>query len=133
LLLLFLGAMLPAVQIPGANHQAPMKVVPSVDLTCYAGKCYEIARLTNCFQRDCASDTTAFYALRPDSKITVVNACRTSEGRVKSASPQHPPAETLPIKASDDRGVVRMRVAWGVFPGQAGAPEPALAQELNER
>ena len=42
-------------------------------------------------------------------------------------------AETLPIKASDDRGVVRMRVAWGVFPGQACAPEPALAQELNER
>jgi apolipoprotein D and lipocalin family protein len=85
LLLLILGAMLPAVQIPGANHQAPMKVVPSVDLTCYAGKWYEIARLTSCFQRDCASDTTAFYPLRPDSKITVVNACRTSEGRIKSA------------------------------------------------
>ena len=83
LLLLILGTMLPAVPIPGANHQAPMRVVPSVDLTRYAGKWYEIVRLPNRFQRDCASDTTASYALRPDGRITVVNACRTSEGRIK--------------------------------------------------
>ena len=86
LLLLILGTMLPAVPIPGANRQAPMRVVPSVDLTRYAGKWYEIARLPNRFQRDCASDTTASYALRPDGRITVVNTCRTSEGRVKSAT-----------------------------------------------
>jgi apolipoprotein D and lipocalin family protein len=86
LILLILGMMLPAVPIPGANHQAPMKVVPLVDLTRYAGKWYEIARLPNRFQRDCASDTTASYVLRKDGRITVVNACRTSEGRVKSAT-----------------------------------------------
>lgn len=63
-----------------------MRVVPSVDLTRYAGKWYEIARLPNRFQRDCASDTTASYVLRKDGRITVVNACRTSEGRVKSAT-----------------------------------------------
>jgi apolipoprotein D and lipocalin family protein len=86
LLLLMLGAMLPAVATFGAKPPAPMQVVPSVDLTRYAGKWYEIARLPNRFQRDCASDTTASYALRPDGKITVINSCRTSEGRIKSAT-----------------------------------------------
>jgi apolipoprotein D and lipocalin family protein len=63
-----------------------MQVVPSVDLTRYAGKWYEIARLPNRFQRDCASDTSATYTLRPDGKITVLNQCRQSDGRVKSAT-----------------------------------------------
>jgi apolipoprotein D and lipocalin family protein len=69
-----------------AGKQAPMQVVPSVDLTRYAGKWYEIARLPNRFQRDCASDTSATYTLRPDGKITVLNQCRQSDGRVKSAT-----------------------------------------------
>lgn len=47
---------------------------------------YEIARLPNRFQRDCASDTSATYTLRPDGKITVLNQCRQSDGRVKSAT-----------------------------------------------
>ena len=38
------------------------------------------------FQRDCASDTTASCTLRPDGQITVVKACRTSQGRFKSAA-----------------------------------------------
>ena len=62
-----------------------MQVVPSVDLARYAGKWYEIARLPNRFQRDCASDTTASYTLRPDGKIKVVNECREPGGRLKSA------------------------------------------------
>jgi apolipoprotein D and lipocalin family protein len=78
--------MLPAVQIPAAKPEPPMRVVPSVDLTRYTGKWYEIARLPNRFQRDCASDTTASYTLRPDGKITVVNACRTSDGKAKTAA-----------------------------------------------
>ena len=86
LLLLILGTMSPAVATSGAKPHAPMQVVPSVDLTRYAGKWYEIARLPNRFQRDCASDITASYALRPDGKITVINSCRTSEGRIKSAT-----------------------------------------------
>jgi len=86
LLLLILGTMLPVAPIPGAKPEAPMRVVPSVDLARYAGKWYEIARLPNRFQRSCASDTTASYTLRPDGKITVVNACRTSEGKAKTAT-----------------------------------------------
>jgi apolipoprotein D and lipocalin family protein len=86
LLPLILGTMLPVVPIHAADKQAPMQVVSSVDLARYAGKWYEIARLPNRFQRDCASDTTASYTLRLDGKITVVNACRTSEGKAKTAT-----------------------------------------------
>ena len=56
-----------------------------MDLARYAGKWYEIARLPNRFQRDCAANTTATYTLRPDGKITVVNECRKADGRTKSA------------------------------------------------
>ncbi len=69
----------------GAAHNHPqLQVVPSVDLARYAGKWYEIARLPNRFQRDCAADTSATYTLRPDGKITVINECRKADGRVKS-------------------------------------------------
>jgi len=80
-----LGAMFSALPTRVAGEPAPVQVVPSVDLTRYAGKWHEIARLPNRFQRDCVSDTTASYTLRPDGKITVVNECRTKEGRQKSA------------------------------------------------
>ena len=79
------SVLLPAIPLLGAADQAPMRVVPSVDLARYAGKWYEIARLPNRFQRDCATDTAASYTLRPDGKITVVNSCRTPGGKVKSA------------------------------------------------
>jgi len=74
-----------AAAVGSEDEQRPMQVVPSVDLTRYAGKWYEVARLPNRFQRDCAGDTTASYELRPDGKITVINACRTPEGKVKTA------------------------------------------------
>jgi apolipoprotein D and lipocalin family protein len=63
----------------------PVQAVPSVNLDRYMGKWYEIARLPNRFQRECASDTTASYTLRPNGKITVINECRKSDGRLKSA------------------------------------------------
>ena len=63
-----------------------MRVVPQVDLSRYAGKWFEIARLPNRFQRKCASDTTATYKLRPDGKIEVRNECRTADGGTTSAT-----------------------------------------------
>jgi apolipoprotein D and lipocalin family protein len=74
-----------AVPADRASDRRPVRVAPSVDLARYAGKWYEIARLPNRFQRDCASDTTATYTLRPDGKVTVVNECRGPDGRLKSA------------------------------------------------
>jgi apolipoprotein D and lipocalin family protein len=76
---------LPALAIGLQAEPPPLTVVPSVDLKRYAGTWYEIARYPNRFQRDCASDTVATYTLRPDGKITVLNQCRTAEGKTKSA------------------------------------------------
>jgi apolipoprotein D and lipocalin family protein len=85
MLLLTIAAIWWAKPIPAANSQPPLQVAPSVDLARYAGKWYEIARLPNRFQRDCAANTAATYTLRPDGKITVVNECRKADGRMKSA------------------------------------------------
>ncbi len=64
--------------------ERPLQVVPAVDLARYSGKWYEIARLPNRFQRKCVSDTSATYTLRADGRITVVNECRTADGRITS-------------------------------------------------
>ena len=40
-----------------------LNVVPSVDLNRYTGTWYEIARLPNQYQNDCAGDVTATYTL----------------------------------------------------------------------
>lgn len=85
ILLLVLGAVSPAVLLQADAEPAPMEVVPSVDLERYAGKWYEIARYPNRFQRSCAGETTATYTLRPDGKITVLNECRSTDGKMKSA------------------------------------------------
>lgn len=65
---------------------APLASVNSVDLQRYVGKWYEIARYPARFQRDCASDATADYELRPNGKVGVVNTCRKSDGKIKKAS-----------------------------------------------
>ena len=51
------------------RHGAPLQVVQTVDYQKYAGTWYEIARLPNRFQRECASDVTAHYAPRPDPLV----------------------------------------------------------------
>lgn len=60
-------------------------VVPSVDLTRYQGKWYEIARFPNRFEKSCASDVSATYTLNSDQTIRVVNECRKADGRMKRA------------------------------------------------
>jgi len=84
--LLSLGTLWTAAPLLAAGPLPPLQVVPSVELSRYAGKWYEIARLPNRFQRACDAGTTATYTLRPDGKITVLNECRTTDGRLKSAA-----------------------------------------------
>ena len=66
------------------RRPAPVEVVPAVDLDRYAGRWYEIARLPNRFQDDCGCCVTATYTRREDGRLTVVNACRTTDGKAKS-------------------------------------------------
>jgi apolipoprotein D and lipocalin family protein len=63
----------------------PVDVVPSVDLGRYAGTWYEIARLPNWFQKQCAGDVTATYTLLNDGTIKVVNSCRKEDGQIAQA------------------------------------------------
>ena len=62
-----------------------LEVVPSVDLTRYAGRWYEIARLPNGFQKKCADRVSANYTMRADGKIEVVNRCRKASGEYATA------------------------------------------------
>lgn len=78
----------------------PLETVTGVDIKRYVGRWYEIARLPNRFQEDCAGDVTATYSLREDGEINVVNRCRKSdgemseaEGRAKRADREEPPSK----------------------------------------
>jgi len=61
------------IQKQGALLPPPV-VVPSVDLTRYAGTWYEIAGYPNRFQKGC-TETSAVYTLLPDGTIEVLNRC----------------------------------------------------------
>jgi apolipoprotein D and lipocalin family protein len=69
-----------------------------VDLQKYSGVWYEIARLPNKFQKDCAGDVSAEYKLREDGKINVVNRCREA-GKEKPKE-----AEGVARVAAEDNG-----------------------------
>jgi apolipoprotein D and lipocalin family protein len=64
---------------------APPQTHDAVDLDRYAGTWYEIAKLPNPFQRDCAGDATADYERLADGRIRVVNRCREASGALIEA------------------------------------------------
>jgi lipocalin len=67
------------------DDPAPVTTVSFLDLECYVGSWFEIAKIPNRFQEQCASETTAEYALREDGKITVVNRCLEEDGSLDEA------------------------------------------------
>jgi len=67
------------------EHRTPLDVVPSVDLSRYAGKWYEIARLPNRYEKRCTSDVTATYTLLENGRLKVVNECRQRNGQISRA------------------------------------------------
>ncbi len=83
-----------------------------VDLTRYAGRWYEIARLPNRFQRQCAGDVRATYSLRPDGQVTVVNECRRPDGSTARAQGV---ARRADEKGPASRLKVRFAPAWLSF------------------
>jgi len=68
-----------------ARTQPVLIPVASVDLNRYAGIWYEIAKIPNRFQKQCARDTLAQYTLRADGRIDVVNQCIKRNGSVDQA------------------------------------------------
>ena len=68
------------------DRKAELEVVGAVDLSRYAGRWYEIARLPNRFEKKCADSVTATYTLRSDGKVDVVNRCRKANGKYTTAT-----------------------------------------------
>jgi len=62
-----------------------VRSVPAVDLTRYAGRWHEVARLPNRFEKACDRNTTADYELLADGAIRVVNTCRRADGSLMRA------------------------------------------------
>lgn len=63
----------------------PLDLVESVDLQRYQGLWYEIARLPNEFQDQCAANVTAEYTLMDNGRVRVVNCCLLADGEVDGA------------------------------------------------
>jgi apolipoprotein D and lipocalin family protein len=70
---------------PQKDSSRKLDVVPNVDLHRYMGTWYEIARLPNRFQKQCAGDVTATYTLLENGDIKVVNRCRKADGEIAEA------------------------------------------------
>lgn len=68
-----------------AKESLSVVAVDNVDLIRYCGIWYEIARLPNRFQRQCAGSTSAEYSMLPDGTIRVVNRCRRVDGSLAVA------------------------------------------------
>jgi apolipoprotein D and lipocalin family protein len=86
--LIYLGLALVGVfsVVRAAFGEVPLESVPKVDLSRYTGRWFEIARYPNRFERKCDSNATATYSLRSDGKISVVNTCKTREGKLTQSN-----------------------------------------------
>ena len=73
-------AVMSAVLFVRGQAKSPLRVVPNVDLTRYAGQWYEIARFPNRYQEKCAGDVIASYTLKNDGTVAVLNRCRLKDG-----------------------------------------------------
>lgn len=68
-----------------SEKASPVKAVPAVDLSKYAGTWYEIAKYPNKFQKQCVGNTTATYTLKGTDKLEVLNKCLKKDGTVENA------------------------------------------------
>lgn len=63
----------------------PLTTVKQVDLNKYVGLWYEVAKIPNSFQDQCAYGTTAEYKIDEDGDIIVTNSCYDEEGTLDVA------------------------------------------------
>jgi apolipoprotein D and lipocalin family protein len=105
--------LLPAIMLSSMSHaDQPLQLVNTVDLERYQGRWYEIARLPNRFQRQCADSVSADYALREDGRIDVVNRCRQDDGQWRESRGIARPARGEDREAALE---VRFAPAWLSF------------------
>jgi apolipoprotein D and lipocalin family protein len=73
------AVLLPITASAGGPH-----AVPRVDPQQLAGTWYELARLPDNLDPDCASDATAHYQAEADGSFKVTSSCRTPTGRLQT-------------------------------------------------
>jgi apolipoprotein D and lipocalin family protein len=66
-------------------HAAPTPV-HDFKLPQYMGTWYEVARLPNLFQNDCAQNTIVQYRITTNGKIAVNNRCTKARGQIKQSN-----------------------------------------------
>lgn len=98
----FFAAMVLAT-LAACSSSPPLATVDAVDLERYAGDWYEVARLPNRFQTDCAGDVMARYRLA-GNEVSVLNRCREASGDIMSAQGQ--------AKVVANSGNARLRVSF---------------------
>lgn len=91
--------------------QALLVPVPTLDVPRYMGAWFEIAKYPNRFQRKCARNTTAEYALQGDGTVRVTNRCVTAQGDTIEAVGQ---ARQIGV-ATSPKLEVRFAPAWLSF------------------
>jgi apolipoprotein D and lipocalin family protein len=104
--------MLQGVLFMAMTAAGPLPTQDWVEPARYVGRWYEIARLPNRFQEQCAGDVAATYSLRDDGRFTVANECRTKDGSVTRAEGV---ARRADPKGPASRLKVRFAPAWLSF------------------
>ncbi len=64
----------------------PVQTVDYVDLDRYLGTWYEVASIPQSFQKKCVKNSQAVYSRVTDTRIKVVNSCRTKSGKTDVAT-----------------------------------------------
>jgi apolipoprotein D and lipocalin family protein len=75
-----------------------LAAIPSLDLTRYLGRWYEICRLPLKYEDTGATDITASYSLTDDGKVRVDNRCFDDDGKPVQAI-----GEATPVNAGKSR------------------------------
>lgn len=75
-----------AEKLLGGGTKPPLQTMRHVELTRYAGRWYEVARLPMFFEAACEGQPTAHYEPRMDGSIGVVNRCPVGKGEITEVS-----------------------------------------------
>ena len=101
-------AALAVIALSACSNHPPLATVVAVDLKRYSGDWYEVARLPNRFQTDCAGDVMARYSEKGDD-IAVLNRCRQANGEVMSAE------GTAKVVANSGNSRLRVSFFWPFY------------------
>lgn len=102
------ATVLAVITLGACSNHPPLATVAAVDLERYSGDWYEIARLPNRFQTDCAGDVMARYSAAGDD-IAVLNRCRQASGEIMSAE------GTAKIVANSGNARLRVSFFWPFY------------------